>query len=166
MGEEHCGANSGGCFKMIRDLFSRHLTTNLDLDFFREIGLDPRDRTKELGVFCHIHCLPSLTSLIQALRRVGVSPTHIFIIPKIYSAIPSTIAALQALEVQVLLGQIEFRPGLYDEAAQFMLEENVDSVARAVRRLRLRGGSSSSTMVACSLPPGGWLLRTARVRWK
>lgn len=104
----------------------------LDFDFLSGLNIHSHHRPDQVAVFGYLHCLPSLTYLIGALKRIGIPSHQIYLLGKPYSTIPTAVEALRALGVSVLDRDVTFRPGFYDEAANALLETVVETVCRRI----------------------------------
>jgi len=112
----------------IETLYSFDLT-----DFFDEGYEDKSDRYSTYVVL-YTHCLPSFLDLVEFIIESGVLAGNIFVIPKLYSAIPASVRRLDSLGVKLLDYQFDFEVGSFDQFARTHVAECCLTVQQHVRR--------------------------------
>ena len=113
-----------------------HIETlySFDLEDFFQEGYEQKSDRDSTYVVLYTHCLPSFLDLIEFIVESGVLAGNIFVIPKLYSAVPSTVGKLDALGVKVLGHKFEFGYGHFDQAAREHVAVACKNVQKYVRR--------------------------------
>jgi len=121
---------------VVTDETSDYLETlySLDLtDFEQEGYVDKSDRYSTYVVL-YTHCLPSFLDLVEFIIKNGFLAGNIFVIPKLYSAIPSAVEKLNALGVKILDYHFSFEVGKFDESARRHVASCCLEVQKFIRR--------------------------------
>lgn len=108
----------------------------------------------DVVVVAHVHCLPSLEILIDSLQNIiGIKKRNIFIIPKPYSSIPSTVQNLMEKGFYVNRTNRYFKPGDYDHSMEEVLKVACEAAFRTIKST----GARKSRPRVILIDDGGFL---------
>jgi hypothetical protein len=104
---------------------------------------------KELKLICVQHLLSSTGSLFEAIIRLGVNPSNIYLLGKIYSTHPDTEQKLAELGINVIKASQPAIPGTYRET----LEADVKRLWQAAV------SNMGNTSIVIILDDGGYAIK-------
>lgn len=115
------------------------------------------DLSDDIFILTHTHVLPSFCKMVHGFSELlSIPGDRIFIIPKPYSSIPSSVEGLKKQGVNLLSPSGYPRPGYYDEFMSDQLYSRCVEFAKAVRR----GRPDSDSARVVLIDDGGLLTST------
>lgn len=131
---------------------------SFDFDDFEKEGFRQQVHVKDTFVFLYVHCLPSFEKLIAfMIERYGFLPQSIFVLPKRYSRIRSSLNRLKELNVNVIDSEFSFRIGYFDQAAdREILRACKDVMAKISAKQKNKGQKKGRVIL---VDDGGQLTR-------
>jgi hypothetical protein len=128
---------------------------SLEISDFEEEGFNRKVQPADTYLFLYVHCLPSFFMLIKFMINFhGFNPSNIFILPKRYSRIQSTVDRLKEIGINVIDSEFSFEVGHFDKIAG---REIIAACKLVSNRILAKNSNSSSKRRLILVDDGGQL---------